>query len=110
MTNNQPVLTNGSAAAAGAALVPILIEVGVNADAAGRAGSFVGAGLALVLVVWHLFSARSKVTPVANPKGWDGIPLVSILDAALEHGNAEPLPAPAPVESAPAAELPVQPG
>lgn len=108
MATNQPVLFNGTAASISAAVTPLLIAAGVQSDGAGRVGSFIGAAAFVLLAVWHLFSARSKVTPVANPKGFDGIPLVSILEAALEHGNAEG-PAPAPVESAPAAELPVQP-
>lgn len=106
MTTNQPVLVNGSAAAVGAALVPVLIDVGVNADAAGRAGSFVGAALAVILVGWHLFSARSKVTPLVNPKDNAGNALISVVEAAVEHAgaNAETAsPAPA------AEELPVQP-
>lgn len=81
MKTNEPVITNGSAAAVGAALVPVLIEAGVQSEAAGRAGSFVGASLAFVLVCWHLWSARSKVTPVAN----------------LHYDLRAPSPTPAPV-------------
>lgn len=110
MRTNEPVLFNGTAASLSAAITPLLIAAGVQSDGAGRIGSFIGAAAFVLLTVWHLYSGRSKATPVANPKGIDGIPLVSILDAALEHPNANAeAPTPAPVESAPPAELPVQP-
>lgn len=64
MTSTEPVLLNGSAAAIAAAATPLLIEAGVNANGAGRIGTFVGAGAMLILGIWHLFSARSKVSPL----------------------------------------------
>lgn len=66
MKSNEPVLLNGTAASIAAAATPVLIYAGVQSDQAGRYGSLVGAIFAFVLLLWHLFSARSKVTPVAN--------------------------------------------
>lgn len=112
MTTEQPVLVNGSAAAVGAALVPVLVDLGVQGDGAAKIGSFVGSFLALILVGWHLYSARSKVTPLVNPKDNDGNALISVVQAAVEHAtaNAE-APAPAAVSPAAAAdELPVEAG
>ena len=60
----EPVLLNGTFAALFAALTPVLVNFGISASSVGRYGSFAGAAATVVLTFWHLFSARSKVTPV----------------------------------------------
>lgn len=64
----EPVLINGTAAGLGTALTAVLVDVGVNAEGAGKVGSWVAGGITLVLAALALWRARSKVTPVADPR------------------------------------------
>lgn len=66
LADQEPVALNGGAAAIAAALTPILLIVGVNADSAGRIAGVAGGAVAAALAVWSLIRARGKVTPVVT--------------------------------------------
>jgi len=104
MTQKEPVLVNGTVAALFAALTPVLVYFGVNASSLGRWGSLVGAAATLLLAVWHLFSARSKVTPV------QGVSLIVQLEGdaqkVLAALKAAETPAPVSVPTDPVPPVP----
>jgi len=86
---DQPVLTFGSAAGAGAALSVLLVQAGLDADAAGRWGALACAAATFGLAVWSLFAARARVTPVADPVDNAGQPLLPAV-VAYTQGNTGP--------------------
>jgi hypothetical protein len=77
--NREPLVTAGSLAGVLSAIFVLLVAFGLDIDDDKQA-AILGGVAVLFPLVSPLF-ARSKVTPVADPRGSDGTPLIPNLDA-----------------------------